>query len=121
MRIRLVISICLSIGMLTSCGIDAVHEYERREPAIGRSTPTKFQVRIKLDMPSKSVVWVEDVSDGGGELGRTLKTYTSCDVYNEGNWRCAESMNDEIEMADGKLRQRYWTEQRAFRRAIKLG
>lgn len=101
--------------------------YTRQEPAVGRKSPTLYAVRIRIDRAAKAVVWVEDVSDNEGDLGRTVRTWEGCTFLDEDNWKCQPVLGfdgeivDHIEMRDGQLRQQYWTEDRLFRLRRRVG
>lgn len=100
--------------------------WTRQEPAIGRKTPTTYVVRISVDPNAKSVVWFEDVHDDEGDLGRSTKNWTGCAFLDIDNWRCETGalgelvIPDDIEMKEGQLFQRYWSEQRSFVRRRKV-
>jgi hypothetical protein len=114
----------IALAMLVA-GCDRVaaeYVYTRREPAVGRSSPTVFVVRVAVDPPTKTVVWVEDVHDAEGDLGRTMQTLTSCTILDERNWECPPviapggEVVDQARMRDGNLTQKYWSENREFER-----
>lgn len=119
-----VVLVVVATVILCSCdGVERVFVYDRKEPAAGRRTPTRYVVRIKLDEERRTVGWVEDVSDGEGYLGRNLKSYDRCEFFSRTNWKCiALRDSDEIEMRDGRLHQLYWSERdRVFSNRYKIG
>ncbi len=103
----------------SGCGmVERRYTWTRKEPAVDRKSPTVFVVRYKLDQEKKEVLWVLDASDREGDLGRDTETFTNCDVFDERNWSCAYGPPlagvVSIDMRDGKLHQKYWTEERNF-------
>jgi hypothetical protein len=86
-----------------------------------------FVVRISIDRASKAVVWSEDVHDSEGDLGRTLKTWNGCTFLDDSNWECEPvsvlegRVVERIEMRDGQLHQKYWTEERTFQIRRRIG
>ena len=134
--------IALTLGLGSSgCGdfVQREYLYTRQDPAIGRRSPTVFVVRISIDHVARSVVWVENVRDDDGDLGRTIRTWTGCTFLDDNNWQCEPvtagrwfgditgvhldehtspsqgEVVERIEMRDGQLHQKYWTEDRTYR------
>jgi hypothetical protein len=111
------------------CGehVQREYVYTRQEPAMGRRSPTTFVVRLSIDPASKTVVWAEDVHDSDGELGREMKTLQGCTFLDESNWECEPLLGPnyevlvQVEMRDGQLHQKYWTEDRKFRVRRRIG
>ena len=105
------------------CGrVERVYTWTRDEPAMGRTSPTTYEVRLLVDRPKKIVRWVEDVSDYQGHIGRNIQTWTGCEIFDESNWQCgyASVPQVRVEMQDGELRQAYWGEDRVFRSRYSL-
>jgi hypothetical protein len=113
---------CSLLVFSFGCSSSVQNEYvwTRQEPAMARGSPTTYVVRISVDPKTKSVVWFEDVHDDDGDLGRNTKTWTGCTFLDSDNWRCetgaigGQIIPDDIEMKEGQLFQRYWSEQRKF-------
>lgn len=111
------------LAWTAGCG-DALrtdYTYTRHEPAVGRSSPTVFTIRLNIDRGNGSVVWLEEAHDSDGDLGSSIKTWKDCTFLDNSNWECApvmvpsQGVVEQIQMHDGKLHQTYWTEQRVFR------
>jgi hypothetical protein len=119
-RSLLIFALLVFVG--TGCGNGIQYEYvwTRPTPADGRKTPTTFVVRIAIDIAARNVVWVEDVHDADGDLGRHVETWKDCSILDERNWDCSPVIavgGDElvhVSMRDGKLKQKYWGEDRQF-------
>lgn len=139
---RSALLIALTLALTSSgCGDSVQREYvyARQDPALGRRSSTLFVVRISIDRAARSVVWVEDVRDDDGDLGRTIKTFTGCTFLDENNWECEPvtagrwfedvsglhvdehtspiqgKVVEHVAMRDGQLHQKYWTEDRTYR------
>ena len=112
--------LALVLASATGCG-DREYTWTRKEPAMGRRSPTVFTARIRLLRDSNSVVWVEDVHDADGEIGRNVETLTDCTILDANNWDCLPMVLDDgtiankTEMRDGKLYKQYWDERRVYR------
>jgi hypothetical protein len=111
--IAALITLTLSISACEK--FEREYSYTRATPAADRKSPTTFTVRIKLDTERRIVDWLEDVRDTEGYLGRAIKQYTDCQIFDRSNWKCWLFERDYIEMADGKLRQYYWSENRDYK------
>jgi hypothetical protein len=99
--------------------IERVYTYTRAEPVIGRSSPTNFDVRVRVDEKSKSVRWLEKKYDLQGDISTDIETWTDCDIFDQRNWTCAIRDNlgiprMQIEMRNGELGQNYLGEDRKF-------
>ena len=127
-RTTLLFPLAALLSVLNGCGdaLDREYVYVRQEPAVGRSSPTEFVVRIRPDSEAKSVVWVEDARDSQGDLGRTTSTWTGCTFLEADNWECnhppvsGQRVPERVWMRDGHLHQEYWGEDRAFRTRRRL-
>jgi hypothetical protein len=140
-RLSALLIVLTVAGAFSGCGDSVQREYvyTRQDPALGRRSSTVFVVRISIDRAARSIVWVEDVRDDNGDLGRTIKTFTGCTFLDENNWEC-EPMTagqwfkditgihvdehtsltvgevvEHIAMREGQLHQKYWTEERTYR------
>lgn len=91
----------------TSCGqVERIYTYTRQAPAMGRTSPTTFEVRVHVDGPGRKVTWIEDVHDREGDLGRAKKDWCNCDVFDQRNWTCPGPIPEmRAEMRDGRLRE----------------
>lgn len=109
---RAAIVSALALSLLACDGQLAQREYvyTRQEPASGRRSPTVFVVRLRIDPSSKTVVWLEDVHDSDGPLGRNTQTWTDCTILDAANWECppfpplGETLIA-VEMKEGQLHQ----------------
>jgi hypothetical protein len=113
--------VCFGCG-----GIQREYVWTRETPAMGRRSPTVYVVRINIDRAARTVVWVEDVHDSDGELGRNTETWKGCTFLDDENWECEPFVvngvvQDHVEMRDGQLRQQYWGEDRRFQIRRRLG
>ena len=110
------------LGMLGCTDAGSEFVYTRREPAAGRRSPTTFRVRVKVDIGRGTITWLEDVSDSDGDLGRTIRTFKDCTIFDETNWDCSptfvdgEGIVDHVQMRDGSLSHFYWKEHRDYKR-----
>lgn len=99
------------------CGrVERVYTWTRQEPAQGRTSPTVYEVRFRVDEAKKTVRWIEDVGDRDGEIGRHFQTWFHCEIFTKADWECVNPVipHLRIEMKDGNLRQSYWGEDRRF-------
>ena len=101
-------------GSCEALEFDGEYVYTRPEPAAGRSSPTVFTARLKIDVTNRSVRWILAVRDDGGYLGSHTETWTECNFSDVRNWDCPWVDVDWLEMRDGVLLHTYYDERRTF-------
>ena len=82
-RSRRLVYIAIAVLLGSSCSDASKKTYvwTRQEPALGRRSSTAFEVRLTINMSSGTVAWLEEVRDSDGYIGRNLKTYSGCTVF----------------------------------------
>lgn len=119
-RLPLVALIAL-IGACTGV-VSKEYTYTRSTPAIGRSSPTTFIVRLSVDSVRRQVIWFADVHDEEGDLGRTTHTWEACTILDSRNWECPPvapppdyQTVHQVSMRNGQLFEYYWSDERQYK------
>ncbi len=105
--------------VIAGCQGSREYVYTRSEPAMGRKAPTTFVVQYRVDPTKGTVIWVEDIHDRDGDIGRTMRIFKDCLILDDDDWECQPIIvgDEEVErlsMRRGKLTHRYWTENRVY-------